>query len=507
MKTFKKIIALSLVFVLVAACLAGCGKKEEKKTTGVKEYDAFIFMSEEAYNANMLVWKEAEKKTGIRLNGVVSEVATDPEAAYSTMLAGSKLPEVIRSNFDNMRELAEDGGLVPLDEYFDEYGPNIKKYFEQYPTAKAVATASDGHVYFISCMLGENESRPSVGHFIRKDWLEKLGLEEPKTIDELHDVLYAFKNGDPNGNGEKDEIPYFARDKSVSGILKLFNADLDIMVKNNKIVYSPATKEYKEGIKTIAKWYGEGLIDPEIFSRTNPREQLLGSDVGGYTVDWFSSTGAFSETFKETVPGIDFSAIAPPASSDGEVKMINSFSCLTENAWGITSTTSKEDQIELVKYFNFWLSEEGIMLQTWGVEGLSYEYDKNGEIVLTEEAKNYTGGFPGYKSHIGANHIPTITMNAAEKMGMNDIAREGYEMYEKYIGKPIPKLAYTAEESKILAKHEVNVQTAFREQYMKWVMGKGDVDKEWDAYIDTLNSLGLKEILKVYNDAYKRMYK
>jgi hypothetical protein len=38
-------------------------------------------------------------------------------------------------------------------------------------------------------------------------------------------------------------------------------------------------------------------------------------------------------------------------------------------------------------------------------------------------------------------------------------------------------------------------------------MGKGDVDKEWDAYIKTLNSFGLKEILKVYNDAYKRMYK
>ena len=506
MKTFKKSLLLMLVFVLIVTCLPGCGE-DEKESTGVKEYDAFIFMTTEAYNPDMLVWKEAEKKTGIRLNGVVSEVATDPEAAFSTMLAGSELPEVIRSNFDNMRELAEDGGLVPLDEYIDEYGPNIKKYFEKYPTAKAVATGSDGHIYFISCMLGENESRPSIGHFVRKDWLEKLGLEEPKTIDELHDVLYAFRNQDPNGNGKKDEIPYFARDKSVSGLLKLFNADLDIIVKDGKIAYSPATEEYKEGIKTIAQWYKEGLIDPEIFSRTNPREQLLGSNVGGYTVDWFSSTGAFSETYKDTVPGLDFSAIAPPASIDGKVKMINSFSSLTENAWGITSTTPEEDQIELIKYFDFWLSEEGIMLQTYGVEGKSYTKDANGKITLTKEAIEYTGGFPGYKVHIGANHIPTITLNDAEKMGMNDVAREGYEMYEKYVGKPLPKLAYTAEESKILAKYEVNVQTAFREQYMKWVMGKGDVDKEWDAYIKTLNSFGLKEILKVYNDAYKRMYK
>ena len=130
MKNFKKSLALILVLVLVVSFFAGC-KKEEKKT-GVKEYDAFLFMTTEAYNPDMLVWKEAEKKTGIRLNGVVSEVATDPEAAYSTMLAGSKLPEVIRSNFDHMRELAEDGGLVPLDEYIDEYGPNIKKYFEKY---------------------------------------------------------------------------------------------------------------------------------------------------------------------------------------------------------------------------------------------------------------------------------------------------------------------------------------------------------------------------------------
>ena len=506
MKNTKKIIALALTVVLCLSMFTGC-KKDQKAAGGVKVYDAFIFMPNVAYNADMPVWKEAEKATGVRLNGVVSEVATDPQAAYSTMLAGSELPAVIRTTCKNLSELAADGGLVPLDDLIEEYAPNLKKYFEDYPMAKAVATGEDGHIYFVSCMLGETESRPSVGHFVRKDWLEKLGLEEPKTIDELHDVLYAFRNEDPNGNGKKDEIPYFARDKSVNGILRLFNADLDILVKNGKIVYSPATPEFKEGVKTIAKWYKEGLIDPEIFSRTNPREQLLGSDIGGYTVDWFASTASFNDVFKDSVPGIDFSAILPPESTDGKVKMINSFNCLTDNAWGITSNTSEEDQIELIKYFDFWLTEEGINLQTWGVEGMSYEYDKNGEIVFTEEALKYPGGFPEYKASIGANHIPTITLNKAEKMAMNEAARKGFEMYEPLVGAPLPRLSYTSEESEILAKYENNVKTAFGEQYMKWVMGKGDVDKEWDAYIDTLNSLGLKEILKVYNSAYDRLYK
>lgn len=506
MKNFKRIIALVLAVVFVVA-LAGCGEKKTSSKDGVKEYDAFIFMNPTPYSADMPVFLEAEKATGIRLNGVVSEVATDPQAAYSTMLAGSKLPEVIRSNFTNMSELAADGGLVPLDDLIEEYGPNLKKYLEEYPTVNAISRGEDGKVYYIPCMLGETESRPSVGHFVRKDWLEKLGLEAPTTIDELHDVLYAFRNNDPNGNGKKDEIPYFARDKSVSGILKLFNADLDKIMKNGKIAYSPATEEYKEGIKTIAKWYAEGLIDPEIFSRTNPREQLLGSDIGGYTVDWFSSTGSFNEVFKDTVPGIDFSVIEPPASSDGKVKMINSFSCLVDHAWGITSTTSEEDQIELIKYFDFWLSDEGIDLQSWGVEGVSYIRNEDGSIEFTEEALNHPGGFPEFKGSIGANHIPTLTRAEVEKMSMSPTAREGYEMYEQYVGKPLPKLTYTAEESKILAKYEVNVQTAFKEQYMKWVMGKGDVDAEWDAYIKTLNDFGLQEILKVYNSAYKRLYK
>ena len=53
--------------------------------------------------------------------------------------------------------------------------------------------------------------RTSQGYYIRKDWLRKLGLKEPKTVEELYEVLIAFRDKDPNGNGKKDEIPVFIR--------------------------------------------------------------------------------------------------------------------------------------------------------------------------------------------------------------------------------------------------------------------------------------------------------
>ena len=109
--------------------------------------------------------------------------------------------------------------------------------------------------------------------FINKKWLDKLGLEMPTTTDEFYQVLKAFKNGDPNGNGKADEIPFsFLGNYANVDINSLFGSwgvidrPEHVMIKDGEVLFTPAEDGYKQGLVFFRKLYAEGLIDGEAFT-------------------------------------------------------------------------------------------------------------------------------------------------------------------------------------------------------------------------------------------------
>ena len=85
-------------------------------------------------------------------------------------------------------------------------------------------------------------------YWIRQDWLDKLGLAVPTTVDELHDVLLAFKNNDPNGNGKADEIPLFDRsatsENEMGEYLALWDSSTGFYPRDGKMTFEPITENY-----------------------------------------------------------------------------------------------------------------------------------------------------------------------------------------------------------------------------------------------------------------------
>lgn len=116
-----------------------------------------------------------------------------------------------------------DGIIIELNDVIDQYMPNYKKLLEENPqVAKTLMDDEGRYLYFtpINPLVTDLEKASVTwwGLMMRKDWLENVGMEAPTTIDEWYDVLTAFKEGDPNGNSEQDEIPFDAG----SGGLLLF---------------------------------------------------------------------------------------------------------------------------------------------------------------------------------------------------------------------------------------------------------------------------------------------
>ena len=177
-----------------------------------KPVDMTIYMH---YNDGAVVFsddwptfKEAAKMTNVNLKGVAPKTSTASNEAFNLMLASGEVPDVVMGKKQDMNKYGKEGAFLPLDDLIKEHAPHIQKYLEEMEGMKASALASDGKMYYIP-FIADGEAQQ--GWFIRKDWLDKFNLEIPKTTDDLYKAMKTFLEKDANGNGQKDEIPYFSR--------------------------------------------------------------------------------------------------------------------------------------------------------------------------------------------------------------------------------------------------------------------------------------------------------
>lgn len=162
-----------------------------------KEFTIFDNFNNMPFDSNWQVWQEVQKRTNIGLKGTIALTNSNEDEAFNLMLSSGQLADIISyKDSSELEKLGRDGGLIPLNDLIDQYAPHIKAVMEEDDRFRQSCYSLDGNIYYIP----KNQELLSAEYWwIRKDWLDKLGLEVPTTVDELHDVLYAFRNEDPNG--------------------------------------------------------------------------------------------------------------------------------------------------------------------------------------------------------------------------------------------------------------------------------------------------------------------
>ena len=169
-----------------------------------------------SYKENHLT-KYLEELTGINLEFVTYSKQDAPTKLDLLVNSGSELPDIILAEgIDRQRiaTYADAGVLLPLDAYFDKETGLAKSFWARceklgYDGQKLLNEVRnvDGHIYTgIKYNVKYSDIYP-VRAWINQEWQDKLGLQMPKTAAELYEVLGAFRDGDPHGNGLKDEIP------------------------------------------------------------------------------------------------------------------------------------------------------------------------------------------------------------------------------------------------------------------------------------------------------------
>ncbi len=550
----KKVLAIVLILALSSMVFAGCGNnggdqagsstsekvedndtatsddtaKEDTETSKETTSDAaneevsgkvsdepvtFTFFNVFAgmpFDSEWEVWKEIEKETNVKLEGLVSLSTTEEETAYNMMLSSGDLADIISyKDIAELEKLGQDGGLIPLNDLIDEYAPNIKAFFESNPDYRKGATALDGNIYFIP----KFDNFPvSQVYWIRKDWLDKLDLEVPETLDQLQEVLTAFKEGDPNGNGLADEVPYFDRDTTwfFDNVLYMWDASTDWYARDSKITFGPLEEEFAYGIREASQWYADGLIDPEIFTRGGKaRDTLLGGNLGGMTHDWVGSTSNYNSKLESEIEGFELVPMMPVANQKGDV-VNRTYRYPIIPGWGIS--TQCEDPITAIKFFDFFFGQVGHNLMNFGIEGNSYNL-VDGNVVYTEKITGAEGTPLSALRSMGVQYrIGMVQDFAYEKAQVSDIANIAYDMYSNggFINNPVPSISgslnlrYTEDEAAEYQRIMANIDSYVDENVQKWVLGAGDFETEYDMFVEELKNRGIQRAIEINQAAYER---
>ncbi len=219
-------------------------------------------------------YKELTRLTNIKLKFLHPPTGQATEQ-FNLMLSSGDLPDIVYWNFLGVpggpNKAIEDGLILDLREYFEKYSPNLTKILDERPEIRKEISTDEGSYYCYPYLLIDQIVNNTFGFMARADWLEKLGIEKPVTIDDWYDMLVAFRDNDPNGNNEKDEIPLLSlapdTGSSISHLSGAWGIHTRYYQVDNKVHYGPYEELYKEYLKTMRKWIEEGLIDPDFASQ------------------------------------------------------------------------------------------------------------------------------------------------------------------------------------------------------------------------------------------------
>jgi len=508
MKKLFKTLSLAIAGVIL---LSGCGGIKNEKNAAENntrseyaisdkpvELSLFMVRGDSKYQEDLDVWKEIEKLTNVRLKSVSSKSISDTEQAFNTMMASGNLPDLVMygNGKEAFSKYGMEGAFASLEELAEENAPNIKAQFDR-PVVKAYVTAADGHIYYVP---GINPPTVAAGWFIRQDWLDKLGLPVPTDVAQYYNALKAFRENDPNGNGKKDETPYFSRFNGLSDLLGLWDTSNTWNQENGKVYYAPVTQKFKTAFTNIAKWYKEDLIDKEIFTRGGKsRDKLLGDNVGGSTHDWFGSTAQFNNMLKETVPGINFVAFAPPNGKEYSVR-----DEVIAQGGAISAKSNKK--VEAIKFMDFIYSEKGSKFMNFGIEGKHYDM-VDGKPTFQDWVVNGDKTAINILQESGAcSAFPYIQDFWYEEQWLTPIAKKGVKLYldNNYLVSKFPTLSYTVEEKTKLNEIMTAIETHMNETTQKWVFGTENVEENYDRFVEQIYSMRLKEAEEIQQNAYDR---
>jgi len=503
--------------------------KEKAVISGLTSFPA----NTESDPNNRTIFRRLQEKTNVEVKWTAIQSDQWNDKITLAMANPKTLADFVFNasfNDSSLLKYADQGIIIPLEGYIDSYMPNLKKVFDKYPEYRAMCTDTNGHIWGLPWIeqLGSGKEAIQVidnMSFINKKWLDFLGLDVPKTVEEFENVLLAFK-----ANAEKIQRK-FNIDGSIIPMSFIMNdggqdpyvlingfgegyGDADkgrhIAVTDERKVICSATQEgFKKGTQWLHKLYEQGLIDPEAFTQEWSTYVSKGKS-GRYGV-CFSWDVANIANLADWVP-------LPVLKAD--VKNLTaqngSFTSGFDRGRCVVTAVAKNPALVCA-----WLDQMYDPFQSpqnnWGTYGEDDEFDifvmgtnKDGKAMLkhaplgtaspveVREAESVNGPLAILDEYYGV--YVTCPDDAKYRL---DWIKDYFtpDVNEKYV---YPNVFMTREDTEEVSNIQADVSKAINTAKSDWVMN-GFTEQDWDNFNKKLESYKLEKLISIfqkYLDSY-----
>ncbi len=568
MKYKQEVIAIGISITMIMNLLTGCGsaasaeatterkpesvnadiEKNEKLTSDSVDRKLVVGLTQSGmvtdYENNYFT-KYLEDKLGFDLEFYMLPTDAEETRTKVNLMATSNedLPDVLvvdnHLTTEMILQLGANGFFMPLDDYINdsEKMPNYCAIPEEdRKVMTASSTQADGHVYSLAAFEPETWNMTPNRMFINKAWLDKLGLEIPKTTDDLKEVLKAFRDKDPNGNGVQDEIGVYGLsgggygENIIDQIMNAFlfwNGGLALDESGNNVEAPFVKDEFKEGLRYMNDLFNEGLLSANIFTDDgnqfnailNQETPIVGCVTAGSLSHW-----------PDVINNVNFAEmelIEPLTGPEGV-----QYTCYYPYSPGqelmILSSTDKLDMA--LKFADLFFDHDTSLIERYGEEGVDWTRDPEElkkhsnayvnaglydavSLVITStvwadnQAQTWRNHGPRYASlEMGNTTYDFSGGNYFDPEDRTQLFAKNYELYyDKHPQAVLPTLKYTLDETNQIQDQLTNIMPYVRQNMAEFVTGVRNIDSDWDAYIQELNDMGLETWVSTAQIAYERV--
>lgn len=571
MRKRSRWIALSLaVAMLAGSVLTGCGNQIEETKESTQESKQTVEtsvadeVSEEpqtltvALQAHQMVTdyednyltNYIEEKLNIEIEFVMLPVAIDEaKTKVSLLLAeGKNIPDVFIGGLDNssVQQYGQQGYFVDVSEYaYDsEKMPYLSALLEDDALRASFENSllnPDGSIYGFN-ILTDQTYELLYKNMINQTWLDYLGLEVPTNLEELKEVLIAFRDGDPNQNGIQDEMPLYGTINAGVGrctldsIINCFtywggNRDHNqcLGVEDGVIYAEFTTDEYREALKYLNDLYEEKLIPDNVFTDQTAdwkANSKLDPNVVGFQTA--NSYGDVSADEMVAIPLFD--------GVNGE-----SYTIHRTNAMGAATAISADtDNLDLcLKFIDLFYEEECSIIVRFGEEDVHWTRDVDKMIEAGADAQyrdvletydfavlcelwneNHNGNWRGIQNYcLGTNGYRYKWLELYdEKLEAANAELAGNKLYtltdfendnlaNRMPEEVLPELKYTDDELSEVGELKTNINSQVWLSLTQFIKGDRDIDSDsdWNTYLAEMENIGLSRYMEMAQTAYNRM--
>jgi len=531
MKTLiKTVFPLILPLMVLTLCFTSCQGQGGTTSSGKVKLTALYTKHPLTKDFNDMKWlKEIENEVGVEVEW--QQITADWDQRKVPLLASGDVPDLFFGGSVHDADFAMYKGLfVDLAPLIEQYAPNIRRMFSEKPETLVLSKQPDGTIY-ATPKYQRYWPKTNGTMFINKTWLDNLGLSIPTTWDELYNVLIAFRDGDPNGNGDRnDEIPMdFIGFDAYSPIMLLGATGIQLTNwgnhTNGYFAEGGVVKNfwmdtrYRDLIVFINRLFSAGLINPEALTQDYSTFQSISRGQGktakiGFTWGWETGDRFGNELADQYV---SMAPLRMSATTNIEPRWMYDFYALNMEGNRVSMTSACKNKEAAMKFIDaFYNPEKSLQVLFGGITDGNIRKNSDGSYAILPPLDpsidpgtwKWTTAFAdGGPIFISDSMNVTLGTDMAKVTVEKSVYDRAFSLLDpKNDVLPVFFLKFSTADNNTLELNRVNFKNIVETKWAQWIT-RGGVQAEWDQYVRDLVNSGIEEnnrIIQRYYDVYRQ---